>query len=89
LIFAVYDLGFRARSALEIDDSSQNRRQKIQDIIEDSRYGIHDLSSVTLDANTGVACRNIPGPESASGPKRVSGYRSVPGTEQRLSPSCA
>ncbi len=44
LIFAVYDCGFVARSALEASDASEARLDKIYRIIEESRYGIHDLS---------------------------------------------
>ncbi len=49
LIFAVYACGFRPRSAREIDDGGQTRIEKIQAIIEESRYGIHDLSRTELD----------------------------------------
>lgn len=44
LIFAVHDCGFVARSALESDDGSQVRIEKIYGLIRDSKHGIHDLS---------------------------------------------
>lgn len=35
LVFAIYDCGFLARSALEVEDSGQARVEKILDIIAD------------------------------------------------------
>ena len=49
IVFAVIRSGFRARSALETDDSSENRIVKIQAIIETCRYGIHDISRTETD----------------------------------------
>lgn len=60
IIFAIYDLGFVARCALEIDDASEYRLTKILELIEQSRYGIHDISSVGIDANTGLPRFNMP-----------------------------
>lgn len=60
IVFAVHDLGFVARSALEIDDGSEVRLTKIERIIEECRYGIHDISNVALDANTGLPRFNMP-----------------------------
>jgi len=60
LVFAVHDCGFVARSALEIDDSGQARVQKILDIIEQSKYGIHDISRAGIDRQTGLARFNMP-----------------------------
>ena len=45
IVFAIYDLGFVARSALEIDDGTEFRLAKIERIIEECRYGIHDISN--------------------------------------------
>ena len=44
IVFAVQDLGFAARCALERDDSAENRLQKLCDLIKVCKYGIHDLS---------------------------------------------
>jgi hypothetical protein len=44
LIFAVYDCGFAPRSALEADNASEVRFQKILRIISDCKFGIHDLA---------------------------------------------
>lgn len=60
LVFAVHDCGFTARSALEVDDSGQARVAKILDIIEQSKFGIHDISRAGIDRNTGLARFNMP-----------------------------
>ena len=52
IVFAVYDLGFVARCALEVDDSGEARLTKITRIIEQCPYGIHDISSVGLGTST-------------------------------------
>ena len=44
IIYAVYDCGFVARSALEVEDSGRTRVEKILEIIEQSKFGIHDIS---------------------------------------------
>lgn len=49
LVFAVTRCGFRARCAREMDDGSETRIDKLYRIIEESRYGIHDLSRTELD----------------------------------------
>jgi hypothetical protein len=60
LVFAVYDCGFVARSALEVEDSGKVRVEKILDIIEQSKFGIHDISRAGLDRATGLARFNMP-----------------------------
>jgi hypothetical protein len=60
IVFAVYDCGFVCRSALEIDDSGQARVDKILDIIEQSKFGIHDISRAGIDRKTRVARFNMP-----------------------------
>lgn len=49
LIFAILFCGFRPRSARELDDGGQTRIDKIHGLIEECRYGIHDLSRTELD----------------------------------------
>lgn len=44
IVFAVYDCGLVARCALELSGGIQNRLDKIYGIIEECRYGIHDIS---------------------------------------------
>jgi hypothetical protein len=60
LVFAVHDCGFVARGAREEDDSSQIRLEKLLDIIGDCRFGIHDLSRVTLDSKNRLPRFNMP-----------------------------
>lgn len=51
LIFAIHACGFRPRSAREIDDNGEARIEKLYDLIQDCRYGIHDISRTELDKN--------------------------------------
>ena len=60
LLFAVHDCGFRARSALEIEDSGEVRVQKIVRIIGESPFGIHDISHVEVDPKTKLPRFNMP-----------------------------
>jgi hypothetical protein len=60
LIFAVMACGFRARSALELDDGGQTRFEKLCEIIAECRFGIHDLSRTELDAASGLPRFNMP-----------------------------
>jgi hypothetical protein len=60
IVFTVYDLGFVARCALEEDDAGEFRLSKIERIIEECKFGINDLSAVTLDATTGLPRFNMP-----------------------------
>ncbi|MDT7541717.1 MAG: hypothetical protein QOE33_1621 [Acidobacteriota bacterium] len=60
LIFAVFDCGFVARCALEEDDGSQIRVQKVFGIISQCRLSIHDLSRVEVDKSTKLPRFNMP-----------------------------
>ena len=59
-IFAIYDCGFIARSAKEDEDSSTPRVEKIYQLIRESKYGIHDISRVTLDPKNRLPRFNMP-----------------------------
>lgn len=59
-MFAIHDCGFFARSALEVQDSSDVRFQKIVRIIRGSQYAIHDISRVQLDRATRLPRFNMP-----------------------------
>lgn len=59
-VFSVIDLGFLPRCALEIVESSDIRLQKIERIIEDCKFGIHDLSNMELDKTTQLPRFNMP-----------------------------
>jgi hypothetical protein len=60
LVFAVTRCGFRVRCAREMDDGSETRIDKLYRIIEESRYGIHDLSRTELDAGSQLPRFNMP-----------------------------
>ena len=60
LIFAVFDCGFIPRCALEEDDSGNVRANKIQRLIAESKYGVHDLSRTSLDAASSLPRFNMP-----------------------------
>jgi hypothetical protein len=60
LVFAVVDCGFVPRSALAIVDGGEIRLQKIERLIEESKFGIHDLSNMSLDPNSNLPRFNMP-----------------------------
>lgn len=60
IVFTVYELGFVARCALEIDDASEVRLEKIKRIIAQCPFGIHDISSVGLGQATKLPRFNMP-----------------------------
>ncbi|MEQ9168549.1 MAG: hypothetical protein RLO12_19985 [Fulvivirga sp.] len=51
VLFAIYFCGCKPRCALEIDDGSQVRLDKIYEIIEECDLGIHDISRTELNEN--------------------------------------
>lgn len=58
--FTILDSGFVPRCSLEIDDASQFRLEAIVNMIDDCRYGIHDLSRVELDKASRLPRFNMP-----------------------------
>jgi hypothetical protein len=60
IVFAVFDCGYQARCAKEIDDSGQVRIEKIFKIIAECRFGIHDISRTGLDLASGLPRFNMP-----------------------------
>lgn len=60
LIFTIFACGFRPRSARELDDGGQTRIDKLYDLIESCRYGIHDLSRTELDDDNRLPRFNMP-----------------------------
>jgi len=60
LVFAIYACEFRPRSARELDDGGQTRIDKIFRLIDECRYGIHDLSRTQLDAVNHLPRFNMP-----------------------------
>ncbi|MBW1616183.1 MAG: hypothetical protein JRJ49_06545 [Deltaproteobacteria bacterium] len=51
ILFSIYFCNFKPRCALEIEDGTQNRLEKIYNIIEDCDLGIHDISRTELNAH--------------------------------------
>jgi hypothetical protein len=60
IIFVIVRSGFRARCALETDDGSENRFEKICRIIKACRYGVHDISRTEVDDTHGLPRFNMP-----------------------------
>jgi hypothetical protein len=60
IVFAIVRTGFRARCAQETDDAGQNRFSKIQDIVAECRYGIHDISRTESDGVPALPRFNMP-----------------------------
>jgi hypothetical protein len=60
IVFVVIRSGFHPRCALETDDASENRFEKICAIIGKCRYGIHDISRTEPDARFNLPRFNMP-----------------------------
>jgi hypothetical protein len=60
IIFVIFDCGFIPRCALEEDNSGNVRFDKIQKLISESKYGIHDISRTELDNSTNLPRFNMP-----------------------------
>jgi hypothetical protein len=60
LIFTIRACDFEPRSAREIEDSSQTRIDKLYNLIDECRYGVHDLSRTELDRQTRLPRFNMP-----------------------------
>lgn len=60
ITFTVYFCGFLPKCALSEDDGSQLRLKKILLLIEDCKYGIHDISRTELDEVNNLPRFNMP-----------------------------
>ena len=60
IVFTVFDCGYQARCAREVEDSGQVRINKIFEIIAECKLGIHDISRTGLDADSGLPRFNMP-----------------------------
>lgn len=60
LIFTIYACGFRPRSARELDDAGQTRIDKLYNLIDECRFGVHDLSRTELDKINSLPRFNMP-----------------------------
>lgn len=59
IIFTIMDCGFKPRSAKE-SSASSNRILKIQQIIRECHFAVHDISRTELDKETGLPRFNMP-----------------------------
>jgi hypothetical protein len=59
-VFAIHSLGFKARCAAEADDSGEVRILKIERIIGECAFGLHDISAVKLDEVNHLPRFNMP-----------------------------
>jgi hypothetical protein len=60
ILFAILDCDLRPRCALEIDDASEVRIDKIFKLIADCKYGIHDISRTEVTSASGLPRFNMP-----------------------------
>ena len=60
IVFAVLDCGLRPRCALEIDDASEVRIDKVFKIIGACKYGVHDISRTEVTSASGLPRFNMP-----------------------------
>lgn len=60
ITFTIYRCGFYPHCALEEEDGTENRLSKIQLLIEDCKYGIHDISRTELDKENNLPRFNMP-----------------------------
>jgi hypothetical protein len=60
IVFAVFACGLRPRCALEIDDASEVRIDKVFNIIAECKYGVHDISRTEPTAASGLPRFNMP-----------------------------
>ena len=59
IVFTVYRCGFYPQSALSEDNALDNRLNKIERLIENCKYGIHDISRIELNPE-GLPRFNMP-----------------------------
>ena len=60
IVFTIIRSGFTARCALETDDGSENRFNKICKIVSECRLGVHDISKTEPDESSGLPRFNMP-----------------------------
>ena len=59
-VFTIFRSGFVARCARETDNAADNRFDKICKIIEECRYGVHDISRTETDGTPPLPRFNMP-----------------------------
>ena len=60
IVFAVNDLGFDAKCAKDESNAGKSRIEKIQDLIAECKFSIHDISRVDLDPVNNLPRFNMP-----------------------------
>jgi hypothetical protein len=60
LVFAVFDCGFVARCSLEFAGSAGVRIDNIASLVEECKYGVHDISRTEPDEGSGLPRFNMP-----------------------------
>jgi hypothetical protein len=60
IIFTLYDMGFKPKCAKDVSNAGQVRFTKIQDLIENCKYSIHDISRTQLDPVNSLPRFNMP-----------------------------
>jgi len=60
IVFAIFDCGFIPRCALEEDNTGNVRIEKIQRIISECKFGVHDISRTELDDHNNLPRFNMP-----------------------------
>ncbi|MCP5053013.1 MAG: nucleotide-binding protein [bacterium] len=60
IVFTVFDCGYTAHCARELDDSLDVRINKITKIISECKYGIHDISRTELSQSSQLPRFNMP-----------------------------
>jgi hypothetical protein len=60
VVFAIYDCGFIPRCALEENNAGNVRFDKIQKIISECKFGVHDISRTELDELNQLPRFNMP-----------------------------
>jgi hypothetical protein len=57
IVFAVIQCGYTVRCALEADDTGATRIDRIYRLIEECRFGIHDISRIEHDTDNNLLFR--------------------------------
>ncbi len=60
VVFTVYDMGFRPKCAKDMSNAGQPRFNKIQGLIENCKYSVHDISRTELDRVTRLPRFSMP-----------------------------
>lgn len=60
IIFTVFDCGYTPKCSLELEDCSENRLEKILNIIEVCQLGIHDISRTEINSKNKLPRFNMP-----------------------------